>query len=488
MKNLQLSTKIHKISELKNILSNENSTNNSLVDLYQKFSTKHINTFFDHLKTKGIASVNILFSLLLTRVLTVSVRAIIFSGHFSKNEFEKDTYYRLKNDSRIDWRKLFYYFIIRYLHLIKKHSKQVNQGTKCFIVDDSLLEKTGKKIEFIGKVFDHVTKKAKLGFRILTLGLWDGKSFNPLDFSFHREKGKNKLLPYGMKIKELRKRFSKEREPKSAGSKRVKELDKNKILVALEMIKRAVKHNIIVDYVLSDSWFMSFEFISQIRKIRKGAIHVLGMCRMDKRKYQYDNKELTASELIQKYGKKVKRSRKIKSHYVSLVVKYKGVKLQLFFTKQNRQKKWKLILTTNLELSYIQAIEIYQIRWSIEVFFKESKQYLQLGKSQSNDFDAQIADTTISFMVFLILNLRKRFDDYETIGELFREEKRTIVELNLWEKLWGLFMEIMLYLVELFDIDIDELMEKIIKEHPGQEKIIFILEKLQQQHTSKLAA
>jgi hypothetical protein len=488
MKDLQLSSKIHKISELKNILSNENSTNNTLVDLYQKFSIKRINTFFDDLKTKGIASINVLFSLILTRILNISVRALIFSGHIAKSEIEKDTFYRFKNDSKINWRKLFYYFINRYLYLVKKYTKEQIKGIKCLIIDDSLLEKTGKKIEFIGRVFDHITKNTKLGFRMLTLGFWDGKSFNPLDFSFHREKGSREKYPYGMKKSELKERYSKKRNIKSAGYKRVKELDKSKIEIAIEMLKRAVKHNIIADYVLCDSWFICEEFIKEIRKIRKGIIHVLGMCKMDRRKYLYNNKELTAKELLRKYRKQIKRCRKIKSHYIRLVVDYKGTKLQLFFTRQTKQKDWKLLITTDLALTYIKAVEIYQLRWSIEVFFKESKQYLQLGKSQSNDFDAQIADTTISNIVYLILNLRKRFTDYETLGELFRDEKKTINELNLWEKLWGLFLEMMLFLVEIFEVDIDELMKKIVIEQSGQEKIIFVLEKLKEAQTNKIAA
>ena len=57
--------------------------------------------------------------------------------------------------------------------------------------------------------------------------------------------------------------------------------------------------------------------------------------------------------------------------------------------------KWHGLLTTNLDLSFEQAYKIYSKRWSIEVFFKESKQHLGLGKCQSQDFDAKIASITI---------------------------------------------------------------------------------------------
>ena len=63
----------------------------------------------------------------------------------------------------------------------------------------------------------------------------------------------------------------------------------------------------------------------------------------------------------------------------------------------NNAKNWTLLLTTDLILSFVQTIETYQIRWTIEVLFKECKQYLQPGGSQNTDFDGQIADTHISF-------------------------------------------------------------------------------------------
>jgi len=172
----------------------------------------------------------------------------------------------------------------------------------------------------------------------------------------------------------------------------------------------------------------------------------------------------------------------MKTHYVRLVVDYKEVKLQLFFTKSSISNNWKLLVTTDLSLKYMDAVKLYQLRWTIEVFFKEAKQYLQLGQSQSNDFDAQIADASISIVVYMLLNFRKRFDDYESFGELFRQENRQLQELNLWDKLWGLFYEIINTLLELFDIDIDDVIQKIISEHPNNQKLWAILVLLQQQH------
>jgi hypothetical protein len=36
----------------------------------------------------------------------------------------------------------------------------------------------------------------------------------------------------------------------------------------------------------------------------------------------------------------------------------------------------------------------------------------------------------------MMLSLRKRFDDYEIIGEVFRDFKNELLEITLVEKLW----------------------------------------------------
>ena len=66
---------------------------------------------------------------------------------------------------------------------------------------------------------------------------------------------------------------------------------------------------------------------------------------------------------------KVKRSRKLKSHYFIIDVGYKGMAVRLFFSQYANQSSWSLLLTDNLSLTYDEAIRTYQIRWGVEVFF-----------------------------------------------------------------------------------------------------------------------
>ncbi len=87
---------------------------------------------------------------------------------------------------------------------------------------------------------------------------------------------------------------------------------------------------------------------------------------------------------------------------------------------------------------------------------------MNLGKSEPEDFDAQISDVTISMIQYIVLGFYKRFQSYETTGESFRESQKQLIELTIVNRIRVLFVELELQIVELFEIEIDELYEKML--------------------------
>ena len=108
--------------------------------------------------------------------------------------------------------------------------------------------------------------------------------------------------------------------------------------------------------------------------------------------------------------------------------------------------------------------------------FREGKQLLGLGKCQSNDFDAQIADTTITLVQYILLTIRHRFDRYETKGELFRTMQQEVLDVRLNERLMGLLIEILNIMEDLFEIDAYELMEKMMNHEKTYQKLSALFE------------
>lgn len=451
------------IDEIKSIFENHNDNiGETIFDLFKCFNLAKLCRCLSVVKQMGYSISTLVIILTMFPVMVKkSVRSFVQSN-FRLTDAQEDTFCRIMNNENMNWRKLLYAVAKQFRTMLTESEDQPTTPT-CGIIDDTLLEKTGKKIEGIGKVFCHIVKRKILGFKCQLYAYWDGKSIYPLDFSLHAEIGKDKKRPFGLKKKELKQRYHKNRSPKSQGYKRLKELTDDKISAALASVKRAAKNGFVPRYLLMDSWYTCGKFITTIRGIKKGAIHLLGMVRMDKRRYIYQGQSYNAKELKTSIRHKIKRCRKLKATYIEVVVEYKNAgKVKLFFSRFSRRGKWRLLLSTDLSLSYIKAMEIYNIRWSIEVLFKECKQHLNFGECQSNDFSAQIASTTLCFMLYTMLAFHKRVHSYETMGALFAKLKYQMIESTIAERLWDLLIRILIKFAQLFDIEPAEQFEKIL--------------------------
>ena len=379
----------------------------------------------------------------------------------------KDIFYRFINNSMIDWRKFAYSLNMQLLRNVEKQSTTDTQSTlRCIIVDDTDLVKTSNHFELIGKIYSHVTHISKLGFKGLFMGYHDGKSFFSLDFSFHGEKGKNEKKPYGLTPTQLKERYSKKRVKSCPGIKRVDQYFTTKIESTISMLRLAISKGVRFDYLLVDSWFTCYEIVKFIITRRIGC-HFSGMIKMGKTRYEVLDKDLTAKEIIERLRrtKKTKRSKLLGYYYGGIIVNFKGIEVKLFFCKTSKKGNWNGIMTTNTELTFEQAYKIYSTRWSIEVFFKECKQNLGLGKCQSQDFDAQIAATTLCMLQYNMLSIAKRFTDYETLGELFRATQKDSLQLCISEKIWVIIIELVSHLSEILNLDSETLMENILSEN-----------------------
>jgi hypothetical protein len=470
-----MSSKIGNLSELENVLCHNESLHKAILQPILAFKIGRFLDLFQTAKKRGWQVSILIVSLLLFRLKGKT----IYSGHRSISilpKIDDNTFYRLMNNCMMNWRGLLYRFAKEFKRNVEEKGDPTSRP-KCFVIDDTDLNKTGKTFEFMGRIFNHVTKEHLLGFKLLLLGYWDGKNLISTDFSLHREKGSKGT--YGISKKEAKRRFAKKRDLKSNGAKRVKELDIAKTQNCISMIKRAIRHGFNVDYVLMDSWFVNDTIIAGIKSIKNSRLHVLGMCKLDTRKYTLNGKSLNARKLIATRARKNGHySRKHKSQYISLVVDYKGNPVRLFFVKYKNSKNWTLLLTTDLTLSFVQTLELYQIRWTIEVLFKECKQYLGLGKSQNTDFDGQIADATLVLITHTILTLNKRFQDYETTGAIYRQVQQDLLELTLYERLLRILAKVVLVFADIFGIDINDGMEKMINNENIPQQLIQVMMEL----------
>ena len=457
---------IKNLSELKIAFVLKHKKPEFFTNLIEILKIGKYHSVFSSAKQKGISSlllIQILISFPFIEQKSVHGFTLSYWNQFVG--FGKDAYYRLKKNPMINWRCLLTGVVKQVLKTLKEREStaSINKSSvRAFIFDDTPIAKTGQSIEGVSRVWNHVINKSILGYQLLVMGLYDGSMFIPINFTFHREKGKNKKNPFGLRPKHYKIQYKKKRDKSTFGAERKKELDTTKIASTIKMIKHAVKKGITADYVLTDSWFSCWAIVET--SLANG-LEFIGMFSKVKTLFTYNNKRLTYKEIRAINKKNIKRNKRFNLYYIRTVVDWNGQKVVLYFTRRGKRGNWKTIISTDLKLNFNDTVEIYQIRWSIEVFFKESKQMLRLGKSQSNDFDAQIADTTITMIQYIFLALRNRIDKYESLGKLFENTKEDVIELRLQERLIALLIAIIDIIATLFEqVDEQDLLKKIIND------------------------
>lgn len=559
-----------KIEQIGKISHNEESIAHSISSVMNKFDIKSVLQPFDVIKRSGALLSTITMTLIMLPFIGRESIWSLFTNGLNKDDLgQKDSFYELKNNSKINWRTLLYGIAKRFQTLVSSAQDETSKLIRALIFDDTAIGKTGKNIERVGYVHDHVSGRFVLGFKVLVSGYWDGVSFIPIDFSIHREKrngelkkvqkqiekkkkqiqhtkehkrelvariddiknqikklrtliktrhhskthqkqfaakktslenNKNKLTlieqkieeqkrqlyflenthydlrkqsgKCGLKAEQYSKQFKKQRQRSTPGYKRTKETDVNKIDSTISMIKSSLRKGFVFDYVLTDSWFFCGKLLQYIDSLGK-RIHLVSMAKMGNAKYKMlpSNKYLSSKHIHAINKRKTHINRTYKAKYIKIQAEYQGVRVVLFFVNIGKGENWRLLVSTDVNISFNRLMEVYKIRWTIEVFFKEVKQYLLLGKSQSQDFDAQIADTTLSFVRYILLSYYERTHYGISIGGLFRKLSQASVEENLVADLSHMFMDLLMSFAQLAGIDFITLYEALLRQPQNQESL-----------------
>jgi hypothetical protein len=316
----------------------------------------------------GNLTVIILVAMILSLSGGMSVSGMQQTGRLGMDE---NTVCRLMNNPLVDRKSLLLSFAKQFISCVSQKGESDKKSVKCFVTDDTNIEKSGKRFEGISRIFSHVTHSFHFGYKMLTLCFWDGKSLAPCCLSLHRESRKNE---YGLKKKQQKRQFHKERKDAGCFKERYEEPDEEKSRVTVKMLGRAVRNKLLsASYVLMDSRFVSDYILQSIRAIRGGMLHVVGMCKMDKRRFKAGDNEYNSQTVIkmnETKKEKVHLSRKYHSKYIAMEANYHGTPVKLFCIKYKNAKIRTMLLTTDLSPCFVRAMELYQIRWSIEVMYQ----------------------------------------------------------------------------------------------------------------------
>ncbi|WP_280525326.1 transposase [Parashewanella spongiae] len=107
--------------------------------------------------------------------------------------------------------------------------------------------------------------------------------------------------------------------------------------------------------------------------------------------------------------------------------------------KKAGKHDWALFLSTDASLSDEKILEIYALRWGIEVYFKEAKQHLGFLSEQSRHYSAYIASIHLTGLRFCLLLHAKQNDENSKVCDSRNLLCDSLQNLDFACKLWGLF-------------------------------------------------
>ena len=369
-------------------------------------------------KTRGISPVTLLKAIFILPFEGNN----FFRGIVSDNrqEFKKDAAYELLKGPRYNWRKLLLFLAVRIVCVLGLLTDKDRK--KVLIIDDSTYDRSHSKfVELLARVYDHSDKRYLKGFKMLTVGWSDGASFLPLDFVLlSSEKEKNRLQGI---TKDIDRRTCGYRRRKEAMTKATEQLD--------PMVRRVLAAGVDADYILMDSWFA---FPSVIQTLHQHRPVICMLKDMPNNLYRHQNVHMRLVEIYRRVKKKAGKAKILAS---VLVETKAGLPVKIVFVRHRQKRGWLAILSTEIELSAEEVVQIYGKRWDIEVFFKMTKHYLKLEKEvQLRDYDGLIGHATIVMLRYLFLAFEQRLhDDPRTLGSLFHACADEMKDLSILDAL-----------------------------------------------------
>jgi len=397
-------------------------------------------------KRTGLAITESVFLLVLWKWVNVpSISKFCQKSLETFTNAKKDVMYELLKREDIDWRGL----NTKIAKTIYQQRDIASSSLKVYILDDSVKKRRGKKMEGVSSHFDHTEGRHVMGQQVLTLGLTTEAHFMPLDSQIYVSKTKAQGLIRAFKDK------------RSIVSKRYEEAtQQTKPELAKRMLARATRHGLLADYLAADAWFGTKPMIQTAL-----SLNLIAVLRMKKNKMKYHiqtpkgkTEALDAKSLYQYAVKgEWKKVRGMPYRAVTMDVELdidqegqkhpNRIKVQLLFVRGASgddkatvgKKDWALFLTTDPDMSLSKTLEIYALRWGIEVYFKEAKQHLGFLKEQTWTFASHTASIHLTAIRYLLLVYVKCENEDLRISDIRSQVNDQVTTLDFAKRLWQLF-------------------------------------------------
>ncbi len=420
-------------SDVNQFLSKERALlDTDIADLFKEFHISRLLMNCNIKKRCGHSVPRIVYDLFFVPFLLLSNVYLFVHTQYEKAASAKNRYYRLLENSRFNWR-LFIMKLSQRAHQTINSSIPISE--LFYVLDDTITEVSGKLVEGASYIYDHVSGKFVLGFQKLVLGIFNGSQFIPVSQRFCSSKRRPDAKSKASKYNKIPK--AERIETDSPGAVEREQLQQTKLKKAIGQLKEALNKGIKAQTVMFDSWFCFNSFIIEI--VEQLELNVICQLKNLPRanKYIYKQKSYSLKELFCYYGQiKLRHIKKNQFKQSQLIVYLpnSAVKMKIVFVQNDGSDKWHAFASANPALSSQKILEYYSQRWSIEVFFKNCKQYLNYGKEQMSNLDSIIACDALVFMRYIFLSylaFKEHVTFYKKFSSLHKSQSTKAFGLEL---------------------------------------------------------
>ena len=262
-------------------------------------------------------------------------------------------------------------------------SLKLRKGETIYLIlDDSRKDKRGKQMEAAGWVHDPISKKSVWGHQYIKAAIL----------------ARGITIPFAIRL------YVKDKDSLKLGMpfRKVTEL-------AAEIIRSFVAPKGIKVLVLFDTYYLCPVVTKACKEKKFHFISVLKSNRNLKKKgrnlksgsygaYCYRNKEKSEMKIKKEHG--IAKYKFVDAGWIE--VSKLGLS-HIVFSRKNSERNILALVTDHPKLKAADIIRSYDIRWNIEVFFKDSKQLLGLGRYQNRSYKAAVTHLHLVCFAYALL-------------------------------------------------------------------------------------
>ena len=182
---------------------------------------------------------------------------------------------------------------------------------------------------------------------------------------------------------------------------------KTKVQIAIDLLRMSL---LLVkpDAVVFDEWYMSRELLKFLNSY---GVTWVSMAKSNRLVLQENGTWINLREYAKDIPKgcfkridKELEERKYRWFYETRVVMKNAGEIKLVILKERiNSRNCKFIVSNDISMDGLKVFEYYKKRWSIEVFYRDCKQYLGMSEYQVRKLDAVVIHLHLVFLTYTLL-------------------------------------------------------------------------------------